>query len=50
MTTLCSRLNANKMTYPPCIPYSNLLTGRACQDVSIVQSDSTLEVADRIVV
>ena len=50
MTTFCcSRLNANKMTYS-CIPYSNLPTGRACQDVSVVLSDSTFEVADRIVV
>ena len=48
MTTFCcSRLNANKMTYS-CIPYSKLLTGRARQDVSVVLSDSTFEVAGRI--
>ena len=50
MTTFCcSRLNANKLTYS-CIPYSNLPTRRACQDVSVVLSNSTFEVADRIVV
>ena len=35
-------MNAYKMTYS-CIPHSKLPPGRACQHVSIVLSDSTLE-------